>query len=670
MATIQESVEKLNEYTLNGNFEGAMALINAERAQFESQLKATGIAQVLKKATKDRVLISFVDASMFGEISLDESLLKLERLVGFQPGALVLNDTWGLGVVKRIDAFYKKITVDFDTKRGHQFSYAAATDMLVLAPEGHVLVIKKSDPGRIETMIKESPAEFVKLVLKSRGEISLGRLEDFCVNNGFIKAGNWKAFWEKARADLKKDKCVEIPVKRTDPIKVKREVEEYGESWRVDFSHETDPKLILAGVREYLARPKADRSEEIIAILQNRLSFAVTAARKVDDALYARLAITIVAEKFDKPSVEEMKSYLWERKRFVKAAANLPSREIGQMFKLLSENDEDCEKLFDAIPEMTFTAVSEMYSVFKDNAKFKEKVGALLCLAKAPATLVTLVAGKYESFESWTELPALISILTHAIALGEGRQSGEVLKMQNVIRRLFADSKWLDKMFDRLNEADKVIFFERFQASIAWEPASHHTIVVRMVKKVPELSRYIVKAEKKREYARITSYRSFAVKKAEYLKLINEDMPANVKRIEFAKSYGDLSENAEYQYAKDEQRALMQKQSLMQQDLDTVKPGDFASASTSEVMPGVGVVVSADGEDKTYWILGEWDNDIELGIISSKARLAVNLMGKKVGETFELPKVDGTVGTGTVKEIVPLTDDIRKWMEIPEGMQI
>ena len=61
----------------------------------------------------------------------------------------------------------------------------------------------------------------------------------------------------------------------------------------------------------------------------------------------------------------------------------------------------------------------------------------------------------------------------------------------------------------------------------------------------------------------------------------------NVKRIEFAKSYGDLSENAEYQYAKDEQRALMQKQTLMQADLEAVKPGDFADASVEEVMPGV-----------------------------------------------------------------------------------
>jgi len=215
-----------------------------------------------------------------------------------------------------------------------------------------------------------------------------------------------------------------------------------------------------------------------------------------------------------------------------------------------------------------------------------------------------------------------------------------------------------------------VLFFERFQASIAWDPSTHHTTVVRMTKIVPSLEAHVVKVEKKREYARITSFRSFGLKKQEYLKLINEDMPANVKRIEFAKGFGDLSENAEYQYAKDEQRALMQKQTLMQADLEAVKPGDFADATTDEVMPGVTVVVVGKGGEKTWTILGEWDNDLEKGILSSKTRVAQNLMGKKVGDDFELPDDEGNLTFATVKEIRPLSDEIREWMKLPAGLQI
>ena len=289
---------------------------------------------------------------------------------------------------------------------------------------------------------------------------------------------------------------------------------------------------------------------------------------------------------------------------------------------------------------------------------------------KAPATLTTLLVGKYEGFKDWAELPPLITLLTHAIALGEGRQGGETLKMQNLIRRLFGDRKWLEKVFGWLTPDEQALFFERFQASIAWDPSTHHTTVIRMTKIVPALESHIAKVEKKKEYARLTSYRSFGLRKQEYLKLINEEMPENVRKIEFAKSFGDLSENAEYQYAKDEQRALMQKQSVMQAELEAVKPGDFADATTDEVMPGVTVVIVAKDGEKTWTILGEWDNDLEKGILSSKTRVAQNLLGKKVGDDFELPDADGNLTFATVKEIKPLSDDIREWMKLPAGVQI
>ena len=311
--------------------------------------------------------------------------------------------------------------------------------------------------------------------------------------------------------------------------------------------------------------------------------------------------------------------------------------------------------------------------------------------SQAPATLVTLIVGKIEQFGTfkygevevdgkkirvlksyalWPELPAITTILAHAIALGEGRRGGETLKMQNIIRRLFGDKNWLEKVFKLLTPSEQLFIFERFQASIAWDPSTHHTTVIRMTRIVPELEAHVVKVEKKREYARETSYRSFAMKKAEYLKLINEDMPENVRKIEFAKGFGDLSENAEYQYAKDEQRQLMQKQSVMQEELEAVKPTDFATATTDEVMPGVSVVIVAAEGEKTYHILGEWDNDVEKGVLSSKARLAQNMLGKKAGDQFELPSVEGPVAFATIKSILELPAEIREWMKLPAGMQI
>ena len=703
MADTQALVQQLNEFAEKQDFEGAFKLIRDNQNDIAKNLNPAGVKDALKKTTKDRLLLSFVDGAEFGVKPMDKAMVALEKLISFQADALVLSDSWGLGKVKRLDYFYKRITVDFRTKKGHQFSYAAAVDMLVSAPQDHILVKQAADPVAFEQMLKERPADFVKEVLKSYCDMPITRLEDVCVANGFVKSVNWKKFWESARTDLRKDVLVEIPAKRADPIRLKAAAEDYGDSWLTAFSHETDPKLILASVREYVAQNKFKAADDSVkAKIEERLVFAVTAARKVDDALYARLACQVQALGFANPPAAAMREYLWERKRFIKAAAALPAREVGAMISFLAESAEAKAKLYAAIPEFCFTAVTEVVSQFANESEkdaegnvmgypCRKAVGDLMKESQAPATLVTLIVGKIEQFGTfkygevevdgkkirvlksyalWPELPAITTILAHAIALGEGRRGGETLKMQNIIRRLFGDKNWLEKVFKLLTPSEQLFIFERFQASIAWDPSTHHTTVIRMTRIVPELEAHVVKVEKKKEYARETSYRSFAMKKAEYLKLINEDMPENVRKIEFAKGFGDLSENAEYQYAKDEQRQLMQKQSVMQEELEAVKPTDFATATTDEVMPGVSVVIVAAEGEKTYHILGEWDNDVEKGVLSSKARLAQNMLGKKAGDQFELPSVEGPVAFATIKSILELPAEIREWMKLPAGMQI
>ena len=705
MADTETLAEQLNERVEKRDFEGVLNLVRGNSAEFEKGSQSGAVKEALKKATDDRVLQSYVDGAGFGEHSLATALVRLEKLVSFRVGSLVLNRTWGVGKVKKVDYFYRRVTVDFPSRRGHQFTYAAAADMLESAPDGHILVLREVDPAAFESLLKEKPGEFVKRVIESNGSsMTLVRLEDYCVANGFVKGVNWKKFWDTARAELRRDKCVVIPARKSDPIQVTGAAEDYGEGWLTAFSHETDPKAILAGVREFVAQGGFKKADEAIrAKIGDRLVFAVTAARKVDDALYARLACTVVELGFASPTAKEMRDYLWARKRYVKAAAALPSREVGAMIAFLACDDAAKAKIYAAIPELCFAAVSEIVARFaNDKAKEGERevwpcrkaVGDFMKDTQAPATLTTLIVGRIEqfgkfeyadvevdgkkirtlkAFSLWPELPPLSAILAHAIALGEGRRGGETLRMQNLVRRLFGDRAWLEKMFSLLgmhSKADQVLFFERFQASIAWDPSTHHTTVVRMAKLVPELEKHIVKVEKKREYARLTSYRSFGLRKQEYLKLINEDMPENVRKIEFAKGFGDLSENAEYQYAKDEQRQLMQKQTLMQADLEAVKPSDFADATTDEVMPGVTVVADTKDGEKVWHILGEWDNDPELGILSSKTRVAQGLLGKKPGDGFELPDADGGVAFATVREIRPLPDEIREWMKLPPGVQI
>ena len=227
------------------DFIGTFKIIEGNKDVLTSNLQAAGVREILKKATKDRLLLSFVEAVGFGVRPLTDSIERLSKLLSLTPGTRVLNVAWGLGEVKRLDYFYRKITVDFKTRKGHQLMFDAACETLVLAPEDHILVTAAADPGRVAAMIKDEPGEFVKAMLKSFGDMPVTRLEEECVKQGFVKSANWKKFWDEARAALKKEKIVEIPARRGEPLHLKASAETYGDSWFTAFAQMTDPHPYL-----------------------------------------------------------------------------------------------------------------------------------------------------------------------------------------------------------------------------------------------------------------------------------------------------------------------------------------------------------------------------------------------------------------------------------------
>ena len=675
-----------------GDFAGMFSLVRAQSAVLESSLGAAGVVASLKKTAKDRLILSFVETAAAGSAPLAKTLERLEKLLSFTPGTIVLNRAtwdWGAGEIRKLDYFYRRITVDFSRKPNHQMTFQAALDTLAPAPENHILSIARSDPDRVRAMLKDSPGVFLEEVLKAYGPQPVTRLEDFCVANGFVKSANWKAFWDDARRDMAKDKRVSIPARRADPIVLKDAVEDYGQAWFNALAANKDPKDILRSVREFKARKTKDiagLAGDMREILGERLAFALKGAKLVDDALYAALAVEIAQSGFANPSAESMRGYLFEGRRYLAAAAEMPARDVGALVEFLLRGGEDAKRrILEAIPDMCSTLLAETIGYFSEtvrgdgtkgpDAECEARISELLRMPKAPAPLVACVLGHREMFKGW-KLPPLVIALTHGIALGEGRQNGETLRMQNIVRRLFSDKKWLYEILRELPPEDRVLFFERFEASIAWEPSSHHAIVVRMTQcpDAPELSNRTVRSKEAPGAApqRVTSIRSYAERKAAYKRLVEVEMPKNAHDIEVARSYGDLRENFEYQAAKDEQRALLQKHDLLQKDLEEVKPVDFSGASGNVVEPGVTVVLRLpDGSARTWTILGEWDNDESRGIISCKARLAADMAGRKAGDFAEITDASGATVKATIESVSPLSPEMRAYAtEIPDGASI
>ncbi len=121
-----------------------------------------------------------------------------------------------------------------------------------------------------------------------------------------------------------------------------------------------------------------------------------------------------------------------------------------------------------------------------------------------------------------------------------------------------------------------------------------------------------------------------------YLKAV--ERPKIVDAIEVARGHGDLSENAEYDAAKERQGQLMGRIAFIEDQLARAQVIDPASIDQEKVVFGASVkMVDVDsGESLTYRIVGAYESDIKSGKISIESPIAKSLIGKETGDVVKV----------------------------------
>jgi transcription elongation factor GreA len=129
-------------------------------------------------------------------------------------------------------------------------------------------------------------------------------------------------------------------------------------------------------------------------------------------------------------------------------------------------------------------------------------------------------------------------------------------------------------------------------------------------------------------------------------RLIHEERPKNVRDIEEARSHGDLSENAEYDAAKERQAFIEKKISELQAKIARAEVIDPSKIGTDKVYFGsvVTLVNLATDEEVTYQIVGEDESDIGNGRISVYSPMARAMIGKEAGDEIEVRAPSGIMG--------------------------
>jgi transcription elongation factor GreA len=172
----------------------------------------------------------------------------------------------------------------------------------------------------------------------------------------------------------------------------------------------------------------------------------------------------------------------------------------------------------------------------------------------------------------------------------------------------------------------------------------------------------VVDRGESRRYGRLRNEKTEAMEKfpmtaaghaalqAEIKHLKSVERPRIIKAITEARAHGDLSENAEYHAAKEQQGMTEARVADLEDKLSRAEIIDVSKLSGDTIVFGATVVlVDEDTDEKsTYQIVGELEADVKQGRLSITSPIARALIGKTKGDSVEV----ATPGGGKSYEIL------------------
>lgn len=238
--------------------------------------------------------------------------------------------------------------------------------------------------------------------------------------------------------------------------------------------------------------------------------------------------------------------------------------------------------------------------------------------------------------------------------------NGSYLKAQRDLKRLLLDDEKFQRQVMQGGKHDAVLALVRCAKRLTLLDANERqSLLVKIVRHYPQFIHDVEERHhsvQRRAVGKMTSIRSFNQRRQELGELIDKLIPANIKAIEEARALGDLRENSEYKYAKEQQVFLANRRAELEDSLHGTVVTDFRDVVVREAaIPGSAIVLRHhDGSERRYYLLGLFDSNPDQGMISYDAPLGKMLLGCGPQDELELPSGE----KATVVSVSRLPDEI------------
>ena len=591
-------------------------------------------------------LQSLVDA---GKLNV-KAAAALDQL---KPQTFCLHKSWGFGQISSWNLLLNQIVVDFDTKKNHPMQLQYAAETLQALPDAHIFVRKVKELGVLRGFAENDVPRLVELVLESFGGKATQEQLQRALSPEVVSEGNFKKWWDNAKKTLRKDGRFSLPARKAEPITMRdgsvsfldELINSFQSAHRLKeqlnsldqilknpdafVAKEKELQLLVSQIEEVASRNQRLNPSQAIELLVsrdelcsklpalNRGPIALPDLLREREQKLGEIISHVPANKQRRVLVEFPRAFPgdWVA-RLIAILQFAGFRLIGEIAKILVEHGQT-EEL-----RQTLNRTIKEHSISSE---------ALYWLCKERG------AGAFADLIDYELMTSIFSAL-------ERDQFNESRRGSRLHDLLIDDRNLVSDLMINAPSAQARDLMRRMMLTPAIDELNKRSLMARMIKTHPELQSMLTGDSEDREVSLIVSWASLQKRKDEYDDLITRKIPENTKEIGVARSYGDLRENFEFKAAKEMQTVLMRRKAELEHMLARARGSNFENADISQVSIGTKVTLreNSSGETLEYKILGAWDSAPEQHVVSYQTAIGQALLGKKPGQTVQLPTETGS----------------------------
>ena len=589
-------------------------------------------------------------------MTVEETAPRIDVFLRFKEGDIVNHPTgWGMGRVKSINLDDETVSVDFETHKNHSVGLDMAANILETLPPEGFLAQKFADANSLKEKAESDKTGLIKLVLNDLGGKASLTVVKSRLTDGIVSTSEWTKWWASAKKAAMTDPYLTVSrgasavlELRDKPVSHQDEILE-----KIAAAGRIEDKIAL--VDDYKTNLKAaERTSESLGGIANALLEAINGSKDASAVLQVALVLDdlkglcrelsiehpdlrpLLAPGSAVEAVEMIGKASYKRRALLRLKELYPDEWPEVFSKTFFEAGSDlwdfaAKELLDAKKH------SLLSGVFREVlAKSREHAEACLWLCRSalmgkyPALL-----GEHNKIDLIERLLGLMNELSRADAAetkaAATRQKKLLTKGRDTIS--VANFRHLERIVENSSQDEARRVYNAARVCHGLTETARDKITAIVVAEHPALAPAPA-ADGIEPDVIYTTNEGLRRKEAEFNRVINEEIPENQKALGVAISFGDLSENAEYSAAREQQGILMEKAERIEKELAQAKLIDPNAVRDDIVSIGTAIEIrdTQKGKTERYTILGPWDSDAENGVVSYLAPLAAAFIGKAAGD--------------------------------------